>query len=218
LLARSADYEVGENGNVLCWPKNARKSKLPPLELRLVRVTIGKTKAWMLTSVMDSSRLSEEQIVDLYKKRWGIEVEFRGLKQTLDRRKVRCRDSKRALVELNWSLMAMTVAELFAIKEQLANRTSDNKHTPDYHPIKRSLANTVRALRRALKNLSGIPKEGEDLQTQLRHAVTDSYTRKSSKKARYRPPNPDKKPLGDPEVRLLTAEERQQLRAMQIAP
>ena len=34
-------------------------------------------------------------------------------------------------------------------------------------------------------------------------AVTDSYQRKKPKRARYRRPNPDKKPLGDPKIRPL---------------
>lgn len=214
LLAQSADYEIGEGGKVLCWPKNARKANLPPLELRLERVKIGKTMVWMLTSVMDESRLSNKQIVEFYKKRWGIEIEFRGLKQTLGRDKLRCRDSKRVLAELNWSIMAMTVAELFAVKEQIAKDESDGNESERYNPMKRSLAQTMRALRDALKKLSRVPKNDRDLSTRLSQAVTDSYTRKSSKKSRYRPPNPDKKPLGDPQVRKLKDEERRQWEKM----
>jgi hypothetical protein len=37
---------------------------------------------------------------------------------------------------------------------------------------------------------------------------------KSSKKARYRPPNPDKKPLGDPKLRKLNDQERKKLNAL----
>ena len=90
-----------------------------PLRLRLVKVKIGKTRMWMLTSVLEPWKLTKTQIVRLYSMRWGIEVEFRGLKQTLDRAKLRCRNDRRLLAELNWSLMAMAVAELFALKQQL---------------------------------------------------------------------------------------------------
>jgi IS4 transposase len=38
---------------------------------------------------MDSDKLSEEAAVDIYRRRWGIEVFFRTLKQTFDRRKLR---------------------------------------------------------------------------------------------------------------------------------
>ena len=166
----------------------------------------------MLTSVLDPARLSRARMVEFYKLRWGIEVEFRGLKQTLDRAKLRCRNDRRLLAEVNWSIMAMAVAELFALKEQLSQPGGKKQGTGD--PGKRSLAGTMRALRFCLSHLEAIPEHGCDLSTRLRQAVTDDYIRRSSKRARYRPSNPDKKPLGDPRIRKLTAPERQTLRSL----
>ena len=40
---------------------------------------------WLLTSVLQTSRLTVDQAAEYYEMRWGIEVEFRGLNQTLDR-------------------------------------------------------------------------------------------------------------------------------------
>jgi hypothetical protein len=73
--------------------------------------------------------------------RWGIEVEFRGLKQTIDKHKLRCRNSDRLLVELDWSLRGMTVAELLALRAQIT-ATRDDNPDKDYDPQERSLANT----------------------------------------------------------------------------
>jgi len=169
----------------------------------------------MLTSVLEPSRLTKTQIVHFYKMRWGIEVEFRGLKQTLDRAKLRCHNDQRLLAELNWSLMAMAVAELFALKEQLTpTRSKSSSDGPRGNPKRRSFANTIRALRSCLNNLRETPEPGQDLITRLRQAVTDSYVRKSSKRARYRPPNPDKKPLGDPKLRNLNTQEKKILNAI----
>ncbi len=146
-----------------------------------------------------------------------MEVEFRGLKQTLDRAKLRCRNAKRLLAELDWSILAMAVAELFALKEQLARRPRKSGTKPKSgDPSKRSLAQTMRALRESLAKLRETPEPGMDLSSRLRDAVTDSYKRKGSKKARYRPPNPDKKPLGDPKVRRLTTEEKQLLKQAEM--
>ena len=212
LLSESADYCVQKNGRVLCWPKAMRDANRLPLELRLVRVKIGKTRVWILTSVLDPAKLRVKHMIRLYKMRWGIEVEFRGLKQTLQRAKLRCRNDKRVLAELNWSIMAMAIAELFALKAQLPQPASmpiEDRPPPD--PLKSSLANTMRALRHCLRNLNEIPKPEEDLMELLRAAVTDSYERKAPKRARYRPPNPDKKPLGDPKVRQLNAQEKKKL-------
>jgi DDE family transposase len=205
--------KAGKGFLVYCWPKAMMKAGQPPLRLRLVQVYLGKTKVWMLTSVLSERRLTTKAMVRFYKMRWGIEVEFRGLKQTLDRAKLRCRDAKRLLAELNWSIMAMAVAELFALKEQLAKRppkSGAGERTGD--PAKRSLAKTMRALRGCLRNLSESSAPGKDLANQLRDAVMDSYERKASKRARYRPPNPDKKPLGNPKVRRLTKQENQCLK------
>ena len=216
LLATDPDCilkKVGKGFLVYCWPKTMMRAGQPPLRLRLVQVYLGKTKVWMLTSVLDEQRLTTKAMVRFYKMRWGIEVEFRGLKQTLDCAKLCCRDSRRLLAELDWSIFAMAVAELLALKEPLARRrpkSGKKRHVGD--PIKRSLANTMRALRQCLRNLNDVPELGAEVASQLRDAVTDDYVRKASKKARYRPANPDKKPLGDPKLRRLTVQEKQNLK------
>ena len=110
------------------------------------------------------------------------------------------------------AVLAMALAELFALKEQLAKPTRrPGARGKPGGPIKRSLAQTMRALRDCMAQLRDMPEPGKDLASLLRAAVTDSYKRKASKKARYRPPNPDKKPLGDPKIRRLTAKEKQQM-------
>jgi hypothetical protein len=205
--------KVGKSYEVYCWPQTTMQAGQPPLRLRLVRVVLGKTKVWMLTSVCREQRLTIQAMVRFYRLRWGIEVEFRGLKQTLERSKLRCRNAKRLLVELDWSILAMAVAELFALKEQLAKRPrkrGERRRSAD--PIKRSLAQTMRVLRSCLANLREVPGPDQELARQLREAVTDSYKRQGSKKARYRPANPDKKPLGDPKVRRFTKEEKKCLK------
>lgn len=219
LLREGSHYCVENNGLVLCWPKAVRREQ-QPLRLRLVKVSVGQTKMWMLTSVLSERQLPPAQIVKLYRLRWGIEVEFRGLKQTLDRAKLRSRNSQRLLAELDWSILAMAVAELFALREQLPQPPQRSHATRSglprvLHllspPNRRSLANTMRALRYGLRHLDEQPSAGEDLGTLLRLAVTDRYQRKSPKKSRHPCPNPDKKPLGHPRIRKLIVEERKQL-------
>jgi hypothetical protein len=50
---------------------------------------------------------------------------------------------------------------------------------------------------------------------QLSQAKVQRYNNRTNKQSRYRPKNPDKKPLGDPTVRKMTAEEREKLRKHQ---
>jgi len=212
LLREGSDCELRKKGLVLCWPKNYR-SKQRPLRLRLAKLRVGKTKVWLLTNVLDETKLTRKQMIRFYKMRWGIEVEFRGLKQTLDGNKLRCRNDQRVLAELHWAIMAMAVAELFALKEQLASR--DSTTNEQNAPSRRSLANTMRAIRGCIRRPDTIPEPDEDLATLLRLAITDNYQRKRPKRARYRPRNPDKKKLGDPEIKTMTANEKKQLRQLE---
>lgn len=206
LLSEQADVKKLGGGIVLCWPKGQIDSGQPPLRLRLIQVKVGQTKMWMLTSVLDHKQLNDQQIIRFYQMRWGIEVEFRGLKQTIDKHALRCRNADRLLVELDWSLRAMAVAELLALREQLA---AENEGEP-YDPQDRSLANTMRALRKCMRNLHKYDSE-HGLLYQLSQAVVQRYNNRTDKRARYRPKNPDKKQLGDPTVRKLTASQRQKL-------
>lgn len=211
LLSEKADIKRLGGGIVLCWPKGRRDSGDPPLYLRLVQVKVGKTKMWMLTSVTDRSKLTKKQIIRYYKMRWGIEVEFRGLKQTIDKHKLRCRNSDRLLTELHWSLMGMLVAELVTLREQI-RPTQASTSSKNYDPQDRSLANIMRALRKCMRNLNKYCDPENDLYQQLSEATVQRYDNQTDKRARYRPKNPDKKSLGEPTVRKLTAKERERIK------
>lgn len=143
-----------------------------------------KTCVWLLTSVLDPFQLSPQEMIRFYKMRWGIEVEFRGLKQTLKRSKLRSHNPEGLFAELNWSIMAVAVAELFALKEQLSKRKDTSEKEPPDSPAKRSSTKTIRAIRGCLRNLNEVPLSGQDLPSLRRRAVTDSYQCKTSKKAR----------------------------------
>ena len=196
LLSERADIKRLGGGIVLCWPKGKMDSGVEPLRLRLVKVKIGKTTMWMLTSVLDRKKLSKKKIIKYYKMRWGVEVEFRGLKQTIDKRNLRCRNSDRVYVELDWSIRAMAFAELIALREQIPNdNQSQTKSEQDYDTKDRSLANTVRALRKSMRNLNKYADPSSDLISLLSGALVQKYNNRTDKKARYRPKNPDKKPL-----------------------
>ena len=211
LLAEADGYvceNKGRQRHVLCWPAAAKAAGRPPLRLRLFRVRIGKATVWLLTSVLERERLTVPQAERFYRLRWGVEIEFRNLKQTMARGSLRCRTADRLLVELEWSLMALAVAELFATKEQSERRVGGPDPAPALDPKGRSLTATLRVIRRSLRGADGTLAEG------LRAARTDGYQRKKSKKAWYRPPNPDKKPLGEPKIRRMEGEERSQWRQL----
>jgi hypothetical protein len=214
LISENLKWERKGDGEVLCWPKD-KQHKQPPLTLRLVRVKIGKTKVYLLTSVLDPTKLAKEAMAELYEMRWGIEIEFRGLKQTLNGSKLRCRNADRLYAELHWSILSMAIAELLALKEQIPNATPNQKqeqNSEQYSPKKRSLANTMRAIYNCLDELLETPEPHQDLFSLLAQAVTDDYHRRSSKKARFRPKNSKQKILGTPKVRKIEPHEREKIK------
>ena len=73
----------------------------------------------------------------------------------------------------------------------------------------------MRAIENCLDALNEFPLTDDNLFTNLKNAVTDSYDRKSNKRARYNPKNSDKKPLGDPKIRKLTTDEKKKLRQIE---
>ena len=215
VLSEKADIKRCGHGIVLCWPKGKMNSGARPLRLRLVKVKIGTTTMWMLTSVLDRKKLPHRKIIKYYKMRWGVEVEFRGLKQTIDKRSLRCRNSDRVYIELDWSIRAMAFAELIALREQIPNNDERQvKPKQDYDTKDRSLANTMRALRQSMRNLNKYAVPGSDLLSLLSGATVQKYDNHTDKRARYRPKNSDKKPLGEPIIRKLKRQEREKLRKL----
>jgi hypothetical protein len=215
LLSEHMDFQRMKDNVVLCWPKDKMRSGAKPLKLRLVKVKIGKTTMWMLTSVLNRKKLSIKQIVRYYKMRWGIEVEFRGLKQTLNKQKLSCRNCENAKAELEWSIIAMAFAELLGTRRQIQRKPKKNDDR-EYQITDRSLAEATRAIRNAMAAPEKKPERGMGLVDQLTEAIVQRYNNKTDKKSRYQPPNPDKKPLKDPNIRKINAAERKRLRELDI--
>ena len=103
-------------GTIYLWPDKVAKRRQPPLVLRLV-VAQGARHPWYLvTSVRDSRRLSDRQVIDIYRQRWGIELFFRHFKQTFGRSKLRSHKAEHAECELHWSLLGLWTMLLYARK------------------------------------------------------------------------------------------------------
>ena len=113
-LLRKLGWAKESAGTVYLWPERAARQNLPPLVLRLVISHNGKHPVYLVTSVLSGTRLSDRQVIDLYRQRWGIELFFRHLKQTFQRRKLRSTSADHARVELEWSLLGLWGLALYA--------------------------------------------------------------------------------------------------------
>jgi hypothetical protein len=190
---------VQERGDlVYCWPDGAARKKQPPLVLRLLCLQVGRCRMWLLTNVLDEKQLTAEQAIELYKLRWGVELQFRAIKQTFGRRKLRSRAAERAVVELDWSLLGLWLIQLFAVKEQIE---------VGQLPQQCSVSMALEVIRTLVRCPAGLP--GETLAEQLQEATKDHYQRTRPRKGRYNPQFKDKPAAGKPIIQIATDKQKQ---------
>jgi Transposase DDE domain len=186
---------------VYLWPE--RNWDEPPVVLRLIERRDGKQKMYLVTNVLDKQALSEKSAGILYEMRWGVEVFYRSLKQTLEKRRMLSRTPAAAKCELTWAVFGLWLLGLMTVEPILA-RGGD--------PLRWSAAKARDRVRRSLRRALSRRHQDRSLSRDLGRATKDSYLRKGSKKARDWPHKKKEKPPGEPKIQSATAE---QLRAMQ---
>lgn len=201
LLRKSGSVRAG-CGIVYFWPSTAEEAGQPPLVLRLVQLRVGRRTMSLVTNVLDATALSDAQMAEMDRLRWGIELQFRTLKQTFGRTKLRSRTADRALVELDWALLGLWLIQLFAIHEQI-----EIGEVPEQCSASLAIG-IVRSMM-----VGGWCRSEGSLEEQLRKARQDAHDRKRSKGSRYRPDNPDKPSAGKPRIKTLTRLKLQQIHA-----
>lgn len=182
------------HGTVYLWPDRAARRGQPPLVLRLVVVHDGRQPWFLVTSVGSRSRLSDRQVAELYRLRWGIELFYRHFKQTFGRRKLRSHTAAHVLCEADWSIVGLWALLLHAAV-----------HLHRHHlPVERlSVAVALTAYRTALREYKSHPDPGESLLEILTTAVVDDYHRRHKQSRGY----PRKKydpPPGAPQITIAT--------------
>lgn len=189
---------------VYLWPEGKRAKGFPPLVLRLIILKRKGKKVYLLTNVLDSQALPKWMASELYAARWEIEVSYRSLKQTLDRRKLLAESPDNAKMELASYLLALSVLVLHGIVA-LGRRCRAL-----------SVALALRALREAMEGLRwGVEWDG--FSSHMKAALRDSYERSGSKRARTWPHKKTQRPPGPPKLRRLLRAERKQLRCLGLA-
>lgn len=181
---------VRPDGIVWVWPAEQQKRRRPPLVLRLITLVDGRNRTMhLLTSVLEHERLSDESAARLYGMRWGVEVMYRGLKQTLARRKLLSDSPGNARMELSWAMIGLWT--LMLVK---AERCTLNANA--------GVAAVLRVLRRAM---SGEPLS---FTRTLAGLKPDTSARTRPKAARHWPHRKRARPPGAPKARNATAAER----------
>ena len=202
-LLENLGYAVKEHrGTVYLWPQACRAKR--PLELRLVRVGSGAREMCLLTSVLERSRLTDAAVAELYRRRWGVEVLWRSLKQTLGGRKMRSVSPAAAAKELDWTLLGLWMLGAMTVKA-LGRRERE--------PSRWSPARALRTVRRWMdRRWARRPAGG--LKAELRRAVKDRYVRHGPKRARDWPHKKNQRPPGTPKLRMARPAERLAAKAL----
>jgi hypothetical protein len=196
------------DGLVYLWPADAVRKKQMPLVLRLIVLQGPRGMVYLVTNVLARKAMSDQQAAQLYRLRWGVELQFRSYKQTYGRGKLLSRTPQRALVELDWSLLGLWMIQLFAIKEQLAIASP---------PQCSSVALAIAVIQDTMHAPPGEVCNPRALRRRLAAAVKDTYQRTSSKRARYRPHFKDVPSAGKPIIVPATKQQHEAYQTLTIA-
>ena len=196
------------DGVVFLWPDQAARKRQPPILLRLIEVKGEHGTMYLVTSILSRRKLSDSMFKRLYPLRWGVELQFRALKQTFGLGKLRSRNSDYALVELDWSIVSLTMIQLLAIKEQ-------TKH--DIPPENSSVGEALKTVRWAMRHWYDVSQDGKSFANRMADAVKDEYERPIQKAARYQANCKDKPSAGRPKLRKATASQQRAYHELKTA-
>jgi hypothetical protein len=189
-LLKKLGYARESENTVYLWPDREAKRRQPPLVLRLVVAHDGKHPVYLVTSLLSTRELTDRQVIELYARRWGIELFYRHLKQTFQRRKLRSARAENARIEMEWSLTGLWAMALYALPLH---------HARGISPQRLSVAGTLRAFRRMLRDYLHPIERGSRLRDRIRTAVIDDYPRKN-KTSRGYPRKKQERPPGAPTI------------------
>lgn len=195
------------NDLVYLWPKNKHKTH-PPLTLRLVKIQDGKETIHLITNVLEPSRLTDTDIQRFYRMRWGVELWFRSLKQTMGLSKLHSHAPRQAMLEFSWAAVGLSLMSLMHVQALIqAGKT----------PAQATCAGALRVIRQAVRTYANPLAKPGGLMLKLGKTVKDSYSRKNAKASRNYPVKKTYSLSGSPQIRKANEEERALFQQFSIA-
>jgi hypothetical protein len=191
--------ESDEDPNVVyLWPERVQKQGKPALKLRRICFrSTGDLPVVLITNVLDADRLSDEDAQTIYQARWGIEIYFRSLKQTMDFGTMRSRTPATALNEHIWKLISFWMLQRIVVVHQIAK---------GQNPRRFSAATARREIREVLQ-LMQQSRRGKSLKQRCLKMTVDDYQREGPKATGEFPRKKNDKPPQPPKTKVATAAE-----------
>lgn len=214
------DYEV-DGETVYLWPVAQQSRRQPPIKLRLLIVEDeGKQPIYLVTNVLDAERLTLAEAAEIYRRRWGIEVSFRTLKQTLAHTATHSRTPENCYLEMKWAILGAWLLELLTARQVVASGSTPQKASPAAarNVVRRAMRNSPPCGRRTRCGRSrrrrGFARPS--LLATLAACQTDNYRRTRSKASRDYPRKKRHEPPSPPKIKSSTDSQRQA--AKQLTP
>jgi Transposase DDE domain len=120
-----AEMEKWTDGEVYYWPKKeGQQQGNEPIKVRLIRIAAKKRKndVWLVTNVLDTTRLPVEMASKFYRMRWENEGFFRTYKRTMNKLKLSGRTVATVHREVLGSLLAVQILLAQGMAARLAMR------------------------------------------------------------------------------------------------
>jgi hypothetical protein len=190
----------GKGTTVYLWPQEFRDQ--PPLKLRLIKLyDEQKQTVYLVTSVLDPAELTDEEAGEIFAARWGIEVNYRTLKQTLEFPTLRSHTPDTCYLELTWMILSEWLLKLLNVRAL---------NSGGVDPLRASPAQARDAVRRCLRNEPPCRRTRRALPRVLTTCQLDNYQRRRSKASRNYPRKKKQRPPSPP---ILQSPSPQQLQA-----
>src|SRR5260370_9717553 len=154
---------------------------------------------YLLTNVLDKKALSNKNAGVLYEMRWGVEVFYRSLKQTLQKRKMLSHSPEAAKCELTWTMYGLWLLGLMRVSKILARGAAPPRWSAEAARVR---------IRESLRSALTGRRLDRSLEDDLGWALKDAYERRGKKQARDWPHKKKEKPPGDPKIQSANAEQR----------
>jgi hypothetical protein len=219
------DYEV-DGETVYLWPVEQQSRRQPPVKLRLIVVEDeGKQPIYLVTSVHDAERLTPPEAREIYHRRWGIEVSFRTLKQTLGHDGTHSRTPENCYLEMKWAILGAWLLALMNGRQVVASGGTPQKASPAAarNVVRRAMRNAPPRGRRARRDRSQgrrarsrRGRTSSSLHAALAACQTDNYRRSRPKASRDYPRKKRHEPPQPPKIKSSTETQRQL--AKQLTP
>ena len=190
------------DGEMWCWPQEARHHKLPPLRVRLLRLRgrCRRKDVWLLTNVLNAEQLTFEQASRYYRWRWENEGLFRTYKRTLAKVKLLSRTVCLIHREADASLLATQLLLAQGVRAVSGDR---GRRLPRPCSPRRVLL----AIREVILGRIGV-RQRQAFRQRLTKALREQRQRTSSKVKRVWPRRVHYKTPKPPKFRQLDDEEK----------